>query len=172
MATRESAEGDARDSASQGLPPKNQRTYKYSTRAPDGKAPQAAHPVTDWGVNRGIRLTQHAAARWDERTPPDSVAPETAYDHGVDLPGYITRGIENPDHGDLDRTRLFARRAGPTPGRTPYGAVFLIRDGHIVTVYTIDRFGDPPLEAYLWRFAEYERAGYGQPERWADPGVD
>jgi DNA-binding PadR family transcriptional regulator len=29
----------------------------------------------------GVFVSEHAADRWDERTPPDSVAPETAWEH-------------------------------------------------------------------------------------------
>lgn len=87
--------------------------------------------------DRPAFVTAHAADRWDERTPPDAVAPETAWTAST-------------------RVRAAARAEGVDEARVHQasGAVLLRRDTSIVTVLSerelaadVQRHITPILEA-------------------------
>ena len=70
-------------------------------------------------------VTKHAADRWDQRTAPDSVAPETAWEHAqrITVPGPVVRADEVRLHGDT-------------------GALLLRRGPCIATVLTVTEASD------------------------------
>lgn len=99
---------------------------------------------TRWTFHGFPRLTDHAADRWDERTPRDAVAPETAFEEGMDVSEVrdkvVDKGGQQPDQVVYwyERTNLEA-----------YGILFIVRDDVIKTVYRAEWINDEPTQAYL-----------------------
>jgi len=114
-------------------------TGRGGDRDDDPPAPGAL--TTDGGVG----LSDHAVFRWDERTPADSVAPETAWAHGQRIT-------------DLERVT----GADECRYHRPTETVLLRRDRTIVTVLLVH--ADPALANAL------DDAGAGGQAR-ADGGV-
>lgn len=91
---------------------------------------------TRWNRAHDIRMTDHAAyERWDERTPADAVAPETAFEAG--------EWVDHPElfgAGDLNRVRLY--------NADEWGAVLLCKGGSIRTVYRVRAIKHAGVRAY------------------------
>lgn len=96
------------------------------------------------------RLSDHSLERWDERTPEDSVAPETAFDKSERVSTIahhlVDEGGQTPD---------VARFFYDTEASEPYGIVFLIMrypgaTDICKTVYRVDMVEHGPTRAYLY----------------------
>ena len=97
------------------------------------------------------RFTDHSIDRHNDRTPDWASSPETAYLEGVTLVG-------------LSRT-VFTDKGGQTPEKAvfyaesrngeSYGIILLIRNQHVITVYSLQSLKAAP-RAYLEALAEEE----------------
>lgn len=74
-------------------------------------------------------VSHHAAQRWDQRTAPDSVAPETAWAHGQRI--------------NTDRTF----RASEVRYHRPTGTLLLHKPPSIMTVLTVEDMTDRQYHA-------------------------
>lgn len=106
-------------------------------------------PRDCWQAQHGVRWTRHALDRWDERTPADALAPETAWRVGDEV-----------DHPDVIRTNN-----GRTPDRArvyreaDWGAVMLVSEHRdldaVVTVYALDSVYDRRAREYCYSFGPH-----------------
>jgi hypothetical protein len=86
----------------------------------------------------GTRLSGHAATKWDDRTPADSVAPETAYYRGEDVQDPAVVAFDD----GADRVRVYHDPDG-------WVAVFLVHETRVVTVILCEMIGHLPTRRYL-----------------------
>lgn len=85
-----------------------------------------------------IVVSEHAADRWDQRTPPTSIAPETAWGEALPV------GVSSPRYRNLDEIRYHTATE-----------TLLFRDAtRIVTVYERDE--SQPSE--LWETVDRQYA--------------
>ena len=93
-------------------------------------------------------MTDHALERWDERTPATSVSPEHAWEHGVDVTP-IAEFVRPPGSPVIaDRVRYYYDpRPSDEGGR--YGALLVVADDVIKTVYEPSMINHGPSRAYL-----------------------
>ena len=96
------------------------------------------------------RLSEHSIDRWDERTPEDSVAPETAFDQSVDV-STIAHHLEDEGGQIPDEARFFY----DADASKPYGIVFLVNrypdtTNICKTIYRADMVHHGPTRAYLY----------------------
>lgn len=94
-----------------------------------------------WANKRGVRFSDHALQRWDERTHSDSVSPETAFDRARaanEMAGYF----DSISDGDCERVYCYQTRSGET-------MVMLARNGVIVTVLELKMVKDAATRSYL-----------------------
>lgn len=99
-----------------------------------------------WSCDHDLDIVGHALRRWDERTPYDSVAPETAWEFGAVI-HHSFHGVFKSADGELpDEVRTFFET---TPAvEESYQAVLIARDGVIKTVLDMSRLSGPE-RAYL-----------------------
>lgn len=108
-----------------------------------------------------ISLTRHASQRWDARTAPDSVAPETAWREAWPV------AIDAPAYRHMDEIRF----------HNPTGTALLASLGSLVTVIDVRarEFGDAtPQCAYALRkaiAAQYPESGVVVPSAPRGPQV-
>lgn len=101
-----------------------QRQTKYG---PTYHNPALRSEREKWHKDHGNpRMTHHAANRWDERTPDDSVSPEYAYENGVDV-SELREHFEDAD-GTVAHEIVYWYNDG-------YGVLFVIQSNVIVTIY-------------------------------------
>lgn len=95
------------------------------------------------------RMSNHAAERWDERTPPDSISPEEAFEQSVDV-SLVADAVEDKDGETPDELYYYYG----TEAEESYGALFLVdvEDDTIVTVYRRRFVKDGAVRSY---FAAY-----------------
>lgn len=101
-------------------------------------------PRSRWVMQGNPRMTDHAADRWDERMPPHSVAPETAFEQALDV-SEIRENVKSFSGDVPDETHYFYEPA--TEGS--YSALFLVSEGVIKTVYSPEEVRHGPTRAYL-----------------------
>lgn len=89
-------------------------------------------------------MTEHLQERWDERTPAWSKSPEHAYLHGRELEhiqGYFTdEGGQTPD------SLVYYAERRKAEG---YGALLVIRDDTVVTMYRLASVENPAVRAFI-----------------------
>lgn len=96
-------------------------------------------PRERWSMNHDVRMSDHAADRWDERTPAGSISPEAAFEHADE--------VEHPE--------LLADRTGHVPDSAhvynchDYRVAFIVDDGTIQTVLSLDGVSHGPSRSYL-----------------------
>jgi len=99
------------------------------------------------------RLSDHALERYDERMPAGAVAPETAWEHGQDVPESILSWFTSSDkYQPPERVRVYGDRAD---GEW-YVAVLIVRERPgptVVTCYRVETIHQPWRRAYLHCFA-------------------
>ncbi len=71
-------------------------------------------------------VTYHASVRWDERTPADSVSPEFALEHGVDV-SELKEHFTDAD-GTVAHKIVYWHS-------DDYGVCLVVQNGVVVTVY-------------------------------------
>lgn len=101
------------------------------------------------------RITDHAAEKWDERTPPSAVSPEWAWLHSKRVK-YLTEcdDLTDRDGTTPDGVRLYYGRTLDGKG---YTVVFLVQARQIPcirTVYPIEFFTESPVKSFLSAVAD------------------
>lgn len=120
-------------------------TTKYSVR-PETEAEHdtATNSEYRWRHAHGHpRITKHAQEMWDERTPPGSVSPETAWEHAVGVGEELSDWFKDATGQTPGDVRQYH---GETPAGERYTMLFLVcgerGDGgdeyHVRTVYQED----------------------------------
>lgn len=134
-------------------------THKYAVN-PDDDAEYTNTAVSAewrWRHERGNpRITTHCQERWDERTPPGAVAPETAWEYGVGVGDGVLAAFADQGGQTPDEMRLYHGVTDPpnAPGE-PYTMLFIVcgtRDDdeyHARTVYPVGDVVDPRMRMYL-----------------------
>jgi hypothetical protein len=113
--------------------------------------------VQRWNLNHEVRFSEHALERWDERTPLDSCAPETAWDRGVDIEH--PRLVEGRNSPPIDRARVYRNETTGT------WAVFIVRDDVVVSVLAAATMQHGPTRAYLYGYGEWPAMAEGGDSR-------
>jgi len=85
------------------------------------------------------------AGRWDQRTPPGAVSPETAWERGVDLDDSVLMWFANNQGRVPEQCRLFAERVGDRQ----YAVLMPVIDGCVPTVLRVGWVDRVPRRSYL-----------------------
>ena len=106
-----------------------------------------------WRISEPDRpyLTTHAQGRWDERTPPDSVSPEVAWDEGTDVAN-LDMGYFANHQGDPECVRVF----GENDTTRPYCAIMIVMNKTILTVLESRMIESVGVRAYCEAVAGVE----------------
>lgn len=104
----------------------------------------SVNPRTRWTWHGYPRMTDHAVDRWGQRTPVHSVSPETAFERSVDV-SEIRENLTDRGGQTPERVHYFYEPSE----EGSYAAVFLVRDGVIVTIYDRSSIKHGPTRAYL-----------------------
>lgn len=112
-------------------------------------------PSWSWVHEKGNpRFTDHALDRYDERTLPDSISPERAWEESVEM-NEILHWFNRQSHLETDRVRFYAGLS--EEGR--YGVAFPVTPNgnaveSILTVHSIKSFSSRPIRAFLHSVAQ------------------
>lgn len=89
-----------------------------------------------------VGWTSHVIGRWDERTPPDAVAPSVAFAHAMRVPGLERHSyFVRQGHGECEAVYVYA---GVTAAGRQYTMLFLqTDDGRLVTCYPLESVWHP-----------------------------
>lgn len=100
---------------------------------------------TRWHRAQGVRMSDHALERWDERTPDWACAPEVAWERGEDI--LHTELVDCRMPYDHDRARVY--------NAVDYCVVFPVRTHTITTVLDAARFDHAPTRSYLHSYGPH-----------------
>lgn len=131
---------------------------------------------TRWQHEHDVRLSDHAIDRYDDRTPPGAVSPETAFEaskpagcirHAREFKRLVSTHDNRPDrHEPPDEVRLYC---GYTPRGERYTAIFIIRssggDTVVTSVYPLAFIRDNRVKSYLNAITrQFPDANAGDPQ--------
>lgn len=121
------------------------KSHKYSTRY---------QYVTVHGRSekRNVRLSEHASNRWDERTPPWSMSPESALQESQECFWLAMDAFKSfsgvvPDH--VHYIAEWHTEDADTNDKEMYESLLMERNQTITTVYHCDFISNKPVNAYL-----------------------
>lgn len=118
---------------------------------------QSTGTATKYGLSRRMRwanagnpyLTDAAEQKWDTRTPADSVAPETAFEQAVDV-SVLALNLRSHRYGEPDALYYYYDRTDdPAWDDDKYGALFVVADEVVKSVFPLAFVDHGPTRAYL-----------------------
>ena len=132
----------------------NQSQTSQREALADATAKYSTSRAWQWQYeNDNPRLTTHFLQRWNERTPPGAVSPETAWDHAVGIGDHLVEYFEDSGGQVADEVRLYH---GQTSSGEYYTPLFIVcgspegaAEYHVRTTYQLDNVADPRVAAGL-----------------------
>lgn len=110
----------------------------------------------------GIRPTDHALRRYEERVPDDAVPFSFAWRNGVYAPQWVYGAFDTASGSRPTRVRAY--RGWSEEETREYHSVFIVaddrlRDGEeaIVTIYTVREIHDVPTRAFITALTALEQ---------------